>query len=366
MRRAVLVPVALVGALAVAPAAAQAQVDHPATRAAVARYVTVHGPGAAVYAGNSNSSWFVTAGYANPVTRTAIGRDGHIRAASQTKAFTAVTVLKLVQTGQVSLDTPIARYLPGVVTGNGYDENAITVRQLLRHQSGTGTTYVPNPAGAYTLAQLVRYGLDHTPPQFTPGTGYYYSNIGYNILGLLIEEVTGKPYRQAITEATIQPLGLTRTSFPAQGDATLPAPYVPGYLGYRFGPVYFFADTTSTPNPAIFATAGSLTTSLPDLATFQRALNSGQLLPPALLAEMRSTVPIQPAYGDFAYGLGLLRIPLSCGGVAWGHHGDANGHTSVTMVTDDGRFAAVMANSTLNQVTDPDRFTVLDTALCEA
>jgi D-alanyl-D-alanine carboxypeptidase len=343
-------------------------VDHPATRAAVARYVTVHGPGAAVYAGNSSSSWFATAGYSNPVTHTVIGQDDYIRAASQTKSFTAVTVLKLVQAGQISLDAPIGQYLPGVVTGNGYDENAITVRQLLRHQSGTGTTYVPNFAGVYTLAQLVRSGLDHSAPQFTPGNGYFYSNIGYNILGLLIEKVTGKPYRQAITEAAIQPLGLTKTFFPAQGDVSLPAPYVPGHLGYRIGPVLLFTDSTSVPNPTVFATAGSLTTSLPDLAKFQTALNSGRLLPPALLAEMQATVPIQPAYGGYAYGLGLLRIPLSCGGVAWGHHGDANGQTSVTMVTDDGRFAAVMANSILTQTagTDPDRFKVLDTALCEA
>ncbi|WP_205519092.1 serine hydrolase domain-containing protein [Streptomyces olivoreticuli] len=95
---------------------------------------------------------------------------------SQTKTFVAAVVLQLVDEGKVSLDAPIERYLPGVVDGNGYDGNTITIRHLLQHTSGIPTNPLGkapvNPDGTYTLSALVREGLSHPrlPRRESPST----------------------------------------------------------------------------------------------------------------------------------------------------------------------------------------------------
>ena len=129
-------------------------------------------------------------------------------------------VPQLVDEGTVSLDAPIEHYLPGVLDGNGYNGNTITVRELLNHTSGIPTNNTTNPQanadGTFTLAALVTDGLSH-PPASTPGTTFAYSNTNYMILGILIENATGTPVGQEITQRIIQPLRLTQTSFPQAG-----------------------------------------------------------------------------------------------------------------------------------------------------
>jgi D-alanyl-D-alanine carboxypeptidase len=116
------------------PAAAAArQTDHAATQAVLDQYLLQAGPGAAVHAGNATRAWTLTSGTATISGQRPIASTDHFRIGSQTKTFTAAVVLQLVDEGRVELDAPIARYLPGVVTGN-YDGNVITVRQLLQHQ----------------------------------------------------------------------------------------------------------------------------------------------------------------------------------------------------------------------------------------
>ncbi|MFC7614511.1 serine hydrolase domain-containing protein [Actinokineospora soli] len=212
----------VLSAALVAPA--QAQTDHADVKAVLDQYRSHAGPGAAVFAGDASGTWHVTSGTASISVTRPIGSGDHFRAASQTKTFTAVVVLQLVDEGRVELDAPIERYLPGVVAGNGYDGNAITVRQLLQHTAGIARD-ATNPRaqadGSYTLAELVRAGLAN-PPQFAPGTSIGYSNVGYFIAGLLVERVTGKDVRTVFSERITVPLGLTGTSLP--GPPTAPSP----------------------------------------------------------------------------------------------------------------------------------------------
>ncbi|GAB3432387.1 serine hydrolase domain-containing protein [Actinophytocola sediminis] len=345
------------------PAAAQ-PLDHPRTQAVLDQYLTHAGPGATVYAGDATGSWTLTSGSAtSPATRP-IAETDHFRAASQNKSFTATLVLQLVDEGLVVLDEPIERYLPGVVTGNGYDPNLITVRQLLQHTSGVPrdpSNPQVNAEGGYDLAELVRAGLTQAP-LFAPGTDFAYSNLGYQILGLLIERVGGLPYHQALVERISEPLGLSETTYPVPGDRTLAEPHPRGYVGSRLGPVFFWVDTTFTLEPSFLGTAGAINSTLPDLSTFQLALAGGDLVSPAALAQMRTTTPHQQDFG-----LGVMYLDLSCGGRAWGHPGDVtSGFSSVTMVTDDGRFASLVTNAYVTNTTEPTRGNVIDAALCES
>ena len=356
----------VLGAALLAPGHARAQTDERAdVRAVLDQYRAHAGPGAAVHAGDETGTWQVTSGSASISVTRPIGAADHFRAASQTKTFTAVVVLQLVDEGLVELDAPIERYLPGVVSGN-YDGNAITVRQLLQHTSGIARD-ATNPRakadGSYDLAELVRAGLAN-PPQFAPGTGIGYSNVGYYVAGMLIERVTGQDVGTAFTTRIIEPLGLTRTMLPRPTDRSLPQPYVPGYGGGRLGPFFFWYDTTSNLEMSSVSTAGAMTSTLTDLAAFQLALADGEVVSPATLAEMRESIPFPGT--ELEYGLGLMRQTLSCGGEAWGHAGDlTTGHTSITMVTDDGRFASLVTNTIVTNATAPTRFDVIDAALCD-
>jgi D-alanyl-D-alanine carboxypeptidase len=346
----------------VVPAPAQAQQDHAATQAVLDRYLAHAGPGAAVHAGDDTGSWTVTSGVAVVNTNRAIAPTDHFRAASQTKTFTAVLVLQLVDDGLVDLDAPVERYLPGVVTGNGYDGNAISVRQLLNHTSGIARDAVnptANQDGSYSLAELVRAGLTQAP-LFAPGAGWGYSNVNYYLAGMLVERLTGQPYDRLVTSRVIEALGLDDTVFPAPADRSLPEPYVPGYGGGRFPPFYFWYETTFTLEMSAVNSAGAMTSTQKDLVSFHLALEDGDLVSPAALAEMREVVP------DTHYGLGLMHLPLSCGGEAWGHAGDlTTGHSSLTMVTSDGRFASLVTNTFVNNTDAPTRLDVIDSALCE-
>ncbi|UVS78766.1 serine hydrolase [Actinokineospora sp. UTMC 2448] len=365
MKRVMITAVAAVAALVV-PAQAQAEDTHAGVQAVLDQYRSHAGPGAAVYAGDDTGAWQVSSGSATISATRPIAPTDHFRAASQTKTFIATVVAQLVDEGRVELDAPIERYLPGVVTGH-YDGNAITVRQLLQHTSGIArdaTNPRANADGSYSLAELVRAGLAN-PPQFAPGTGWGYSNVGYYVAAMLVERVTGQTFAAAIAERITTPLGLTATAFPAPTVRTLPSPFIPGYTGGRLGPFFFWYDTTGNMEMTAVGPAGAITSTQTDLAEFQSALAEGDLVSPATLAEMRETVPF-PGSETVTYGLGLMRLTLSCGGQAWGHAGDlTTGHTSLTMVTDDGRFASLVTNTMVGNATAPTRFDVIDAALCE-
>ncbi|MFJ6673796.1 serine hydrolase domain-containing protein [Actinosynnema sp. NPDC091369] len=341
--------------------AVAAQDDHTATRAVLDRYQAQAGPGAAVYAGNGTGSWTLSKGTAQinqvrPITPTQ-----HFRIGSQTKTFTAAVVLQLVDEGRIALDAPIGQYLPGVFTGN-YDGAVITVRQLLQHTSGMVRDVrdaAANPDGSYSLAELVRSAMDE-PAQFAPGTGVGYSNAAFLVLGLLVERLTGSTIRDQITTRITTPLGLTSTTFPAPGTRALADPHLPGYVGGRLGPFFFWTEGTTNTELTFWSSAGAMASTMTDLAKFFRALLDGRLMSPAALAEMRRTVA-----PDHNSGLGLARVPLPCGGEAWGHNGAlSTGHYSITLTTDDGRFAALATNGNIVESRTLS-IEVLTTALCE-
>ncbi|CAM3186879.1 serine hydrolase domain-containing protein [Saccharomonospora xinjiangensis] len=356
--------VALAVVLPVAPVVAQTG-EHAETQAVLDQFQQKAGPGAAIHAGDGTSAWTLSSGSASIRENRAITASDHFRIGSQTKTFTAAVVLQLFDEGRVDLDAPIERYLPGVITGN-YDGSVITVRQLLNHTSGLvrdTSGAKANADGTYDLAALVSAAMDEQP-QAQPGEVMKYSNVGYLVLGLLIEELTGRPVGDAIAERITEPLGLGDTSFPEPGDRALPEPFVPGYQGTRIGGFFFWFDATTLSELSWWSSAGAMSSTMEDLAAFYRALLDGKVMSEEALAEMRTVVPFPPA-ASRGYGLGVFEQPLSCGGVAWGHEGLLpTGHLSRTMVTDDGRFASMMTNANLIPQ-DPGTAEVIDAALCE-
>jgi CubicO group peptidase (beta-lactamase class C family) len=141
------------------------------------------------------------------------------RIASMTKSFTALAILQLRDGGQIALDTPAERYIPELV-GLRYptsDAPRITVRHLLTHSAGFPED---NPWGDQQLAatdeDLARMLRTGVPFSNVPGVAYEYSNVGFALLGRIVQNVSGLPYAQYIHERVLRPLGMTSTTMQAR------------------------------------------------------------------------------------------------------------------------------------------------------
>lgn len=302
---------------------------------AQARVVTERGTG-----------WAVAGGVADVRTGRPVPTGGHYRIASNTKSFVAAVVLQLVGEGRLGLDDTVEQHLPGLIRGNGNDGSAITVRHLLQHTSGLHEYRAALPGQGregfeqhrfdhYEARQLVALAVSR-PPDFAPGTDWRYSNTGYVVAGLVVEAVTGNSWRDEVERRIIRPLRLTDTRVPGD-DHRLPHPHARAYQQWEFGGE--LSDTTEF-NPTVSDAAGEITSTTRDVNRFFRALVSGELLRPAQQAELTRTVP---AGGDLAYGLGLYRKPLSCGGYYWDHGGNTASVISRGGVSPDGRRSIAMA-----------------------
>jgi CubicO group peptidase (beta-lactamase class C family) len=147
--------------------------------------------------------------------------------ASNTKGFTGLAMARLVEDGRISLDDAVSDYLPARFFANGADPARITIRDLLAHTTGLSndplvsrTAYSGElPRDLRTLLRFTEYRDESQAREFR------YSNLGYLMSGMVIEQVTGMPWQAYVAQAVLQPAGMSRTtaSVPARGeDAALP------------------------------------------------------------------------------------------------------------------------------------------------
>jgi D-alanyl-D-alanine carboxypeptidase len=301
--------------------------------------------------------------------------DGYFRMGSNTKTFVSVVVLQLVAEGRLSLDDTVDHWLPGVVTGNGNDGAAVTVRQLLQHTSGiydyandlvaritSVEEYQKLRYESFTPRQLVAMALAHEP-DFAPGQGWSYSNTNYVLAGMIIRKVTGRDWADEVRDRIIRPLGLRHTFAPGN-DTNLPDPHASAYL-------YLDRDTrieTADANLTWADAAGSLVTTASDLNRFWAAIGRGALLHPAQQQQMRTTVLATTFQDDrpgLRYGLGLEWSPLTCGGGYWAHEGDVPGFSTRTGVSKDGGTTVVISISTsADTPVDQAAWAMIDHVMC--
>ena len=278
------------------------------------------------------------------------------RIGSVTKIFVAALVLQLVDEGALGLDGDAGPIADGV-----------TIRQLLNHTSGF-PDFIDDPVAffePFLNDPDYRWELGHQdvlalvkekPMLFPPGEGWEYHGSNYLMLGLIVEEATGKTLRDELQRRIFAPLGLAATDLP---DAPpLDADVARGYFPSD-NPVLPVPgpdpDVTDLHLPSNWAGGGIVSTPR-DVARLLQALLGGELLPASLRTEMLRTVPSDWDETD-EYGLGIGRIssvmrkvPSPCGG-AWGHLGFSAGYTAIALSSEDGdRQAVAMANG--DMVTD--------------
>jgi D-alanyl-D-alanine carboxypeptidase len=284
---------------------------------------------------------------------------------SVTKTFTASLVLELVKNGVFSLDDPVTKFIPFLSAINPELNGAVTIRQLLVHESGFSD---------YATEQMLQIAVAFQPThQWTvfemlsfvhqvnaPGAVRKYCNTNYPVLGAIVEIATGKPVEQHFRERFFTPLALNSMYF----DAREPQPAgtvlaSPHDNISPFNPIFQFTGQPTFPdaitNISAFPftaistlefTSGGLITNIADLAEWGNALFGGRATSHATLEEMINSIsPTPDEDGDYL-GYGIFRTTrISPTDVFIGHDGNAPGYRSVMFYQPDRKMTiAILTN----------------------
>lgn len=264
--------------------------------------------------------------------------------ASTTKPITVTAILQLRDQGRLDLDDPVQKHLPWFRVADAEASRQITIRHLITHTSGIpevgGTLLLQNPSVAGSAEEGVR-ALANIKLFAPPGQTYRYSNLGYSTLGLIVEQVSGKPFDVYLQEQILGPLGMAKTAtllnkLPQADAAVL---HVRHFLGQDE------VDPLATPW-LVPAGAGPVSTPS-DMAKFLVAhMEAGpvQLLGPATLAEAHTGSA--PKGNGELYGLGWMVKGLNGTRLVY-HSGGTYGAMSwVGMLPDQKAGVVVMGNLT--------------------
>ncbi|WP_026449976.1 serine hydrolase domain-containing protein [Aequorivita capsosiphonis] len=261
--------------------------------------------------------------------------ESHFRVASISKTFTAAAVMLLQQEEALNIDDFISEYIPNIPAYDIPYRNQITIKQLLQHRSGVfdvTNNKIPESVNApyagmkyedyvrsqdnqhtFTFEELVAINAEHQLSAAVPGKGFFYSNTGYNILGKIIEVVSGISYSEFIEQKFTTPLGLTGTYSAWKGsDLEMRTPYINSYL-YIKGEE---TEETSQDNMSIHVTEGNIVSTPKDITRWMQLLLTGNAgVNASNVALMKEMLPADGGHG--VYGLGLVYDE----GLGYGHNG---------------------------------------------
>ena len=254
---------------------------------------------------------------------------------SITKMFTAAIVLQMMEAGSIDLDQPIIDYLSAdaadLLDKIQYGRQ-ITVWQALSHRSGIFNytesekflnEILSEPSRVYSTLEILKIVLNEGKPDFAPGESFHYSNTNFLLLGLLIQNITQESYSSVLQENILSKLRLDNTFlFYESSDAVREG--IAHSYEYFEGPDRIY-DIFEFSHPGWAWAIGGLISTAEDLNTFLRALTSGQLF------ENTSTFQQMKTLGNNDwYGLGIMVVTNSIGGLSYGHGGYFCGSRAVS------------------------------------
>jgi D-alanyl-D-alanine carboxypeptidase len=264
-----------------------------------------------------------TYGFADLASRQHVTPDTLFEIGSIGKTFTAVAILQLFDEGRIDLHSPVERYLPWFAVPQPAGHGPITIAHLLSHRAGIVAGIDGTPEAAFQV-----WSLRNLPTFSAPGERYHYSNVGYKTLGLVLEAIEGRPYREIIRARILDPLGMSATE-PAITNA-MRARLAVGY-------VYLHDDRLShSGSPLAPATwletetaDGSIASTATDMCAFVRLLMrggegpNGRLLSEEAFAQMSAANLSEDDPAVYGYGLVMLNLD---GRLLIGHGGGMVGY----------------------------------------
>ncbi|HEY6108850.1 MAG TPA: serine hydrolase domain-containing protein [Gemmatimonadales bacterium] len=252
---------------------------------------------------------------------------------SISKQFAAAAILLLQQDGKLSLDDPVARFLPDLTRAR-----EVTIRQLLSHTSGYQDYWPQDYVPLFMLESVTAEGvLDRwakKPLDFEPGTRWQYSNTNYVAAGLIVERVSGMPFFEFLRTRILAPLGMQSVVNIDLGR--LPQSDPTGYLRYALGPL---RPAPKEGKGWLFA-AGELAMTPADLAKWDITLMNESLLSPASYRELETETLLKNGTGT-GYGLGV-DVGMNAGHRVISHGGEVSGFTATNLVFPDDHAAVIV------------------------
>ena len=260
------------------------------------------------------------------------------------KLFTGLAIGQLAEQGKLSYDDPLAKFLPDFPDPES--ARKIKIKHLLSHTSGLGD-YLGTQAYRDAMDRIVTVKarvdiFERKPPAFEPGTKWAYSNIGFELLGRVIEIVTGQDYYDYVQKNVFAPAGATSASFPLlpkNGVAVVPMAY-PYEFTTSKGALKDFENKLGVMFRRGSAAGNSIVSAL-DLIKLSNAMHDGRIVKPETLRLHSSA---KPELGSTSYGYGFIAGPY-LGRPFVGHNGRAPGQcTEFGELRDTPYTIAVLSN----------------------
>ncbi len=307
---------------------------------------------------NNDLLWADAVGYADKANGRAATINTRYLIASISKSVTAVAAMQLHEQNKLNLDADISTYLPFVVRNPRFADKPITTRMLLNHSSSISdahySTYdfycwnedCATPLGVF-LEDFFNPGKQFYSPNsfytYAPGQQANYTNMGYALLGYVVERVANQPFDAYCQQKIFAPLGMTQTEFRLAKTplSELAIPYSPTITSAQ--PHYTFPDYPD----------GGLRTTVVDLSKFLRmliqkgAFNGHQILQTATIDLMQQpTINLVRGSLSFEFGLGMYYTDVK-GIRLYGHGGGEQGtSTSMSFNPKTGVGVIVFTNTT--------------------
>lgn len=279
-------------------------------------------------------------GLANTKTNTPISPSSAFQLASVSKIITSVAILQLYENRKLSLKDPVKKYIPELNNG------AITISQLLSHTSGLADLqilekpYAQDTGKIFTIADIpAAINNDKNAFRSAPGEKWSYSNSGYNLLALIVERITKTAFPDYLKKNIFKPAGMHHSYVNTLLIKVNDPKRVTGYDYLNFAPwILQRADSLKQNHIELMHLdgllgSGSVVSNVEDLLSFDRALYTGKILRPSLLA--KALTPTRLNSGELAvmgwknttayYGLGWMILKDSTNGKVVFHTGGMPG-----------------------------------------
>lgn len=251
-----------------------------------------------------------------------ITQDHTFHIASIGKTITSALIAKLHEEGKIAYNDPIKKYLPADILNNlhvykskDYSDQ-ILVRHLLNHKSGIADYFeeqpkegkrilelaVIEPDRFWTPTETIQWAKDNLCAHFPPGEGFHYSDTGYQLLGLIIEKITGKPMHESLHQYIFEPLNMRHSYQLFYSEPMEKSPY-------PLAEVYLDEDEVSTfRSVSIDWAGGGIVSTTEDLLLFHRALVNNTLIKEETFNKWKDWAKFSPGIG---YGYGLVNLKFN-------------------------------------------------------
>jgi D-alanyl-D-alanine carboxypeptidase len=289
--------------------------------------------------GDGSFSWSGAAGIASQSGQVPMTKDTPIYIASITKLYTATAIMRLYEEGALSLDDPMSRYLPedlirGIHVYKGKDySHGITIKQLLSHTSGIADYYtekpkrgkslfelfLEDPERSWTVDETIERARNDLKPNFKPGTDASYSDTNFQLLGKVIEAITGKPLHIVYEDFIFRPLGLKHTWLIGRSKPQIAPSAAPADVFYKD------INITNTRSNGAYWADGGIVSTAEEMIIFLKALNEGRIVSRDTLKLMHNwhklEFPLQYGYGTMYFKLPWFINLVMKAPPLWGHSG---------------------------------------------